>query len=105
MCVEYFSDHTRGIVYTVFYYVILYLFPVITMFVTYGTIASKLWHRQIIGETPPDSQRDSMKRLKASIKHTLFAMNTCNPICQEYAGFFCNLSMFYVFKKVYRNRT
>ncbi len=35
------------------------------MFVTYGTIASKLWRRRTIGETPQaDSQRETERRLR-----------------------------------------
>lgn len=62
-CVEYFSDHRLAIAYTSVFYVVLYVFPVVTMFATYGTIATKLWRRRPIGEST-DSQRESDRRLR-----------------------------------------
>lgn len=68
ICAEYFTDRRFAIVYTAFYYVVLYVFPVVTMFVAYGTIASKLWRRRTIGETPQaDSHRESARRLRVCL--------------------------------------
>src|SRR6218665_1589888 len=64
VCAEYFSDHRLAIAYTSIFYVVLYIFPVVTMFATYGTIATKLWRRRPIGETCTDSQRESDRRLR-----------------------------------------
>lgn len=63
VCVEYFHDHRLAIAYTSVFYVVLYVFPVVTMFATYGTIATKLWRRRPIGEST-DSQRESDRRLR-----------------------------------------
>jgi len=61
--VEYFPDRRLGIAYTSFFYVALYLLPVVTMFATYGRIALTLWRRRPIGDSP-DTLRDSSRRLK-----------------------------------------
>lgn len=63
ICVEYFSDRRLGIAYTAFFYVAVYLLPVVTMFATYGRIAVTLWRRRPIGDSP-DTLRDSRRRLK-----------------------------------------
>ena len=65
ICVEYFADKRLEMAYTSFFYVVVYLLPVVTMLATYGTIAVILWRRSPIGDSP-DSLRDSRRRLKVS---------------------------------------
>ena len=43
VCVEYFVDDRVGITYSCFFYIVLYLFPVSTMLVTYGKVGVYLW--------------------------------------------------------------
>ncbi len=63
ICAEYFLQPWMRIAYTLFFYLLLYLMPVMVMFVTYGRIASTLWWRQPIGETSASS-RDHERRIK-----------------------------------------
>ena len=62
-CVEYFSASHWDVVYTLYFYLLLYLLPVAILFVTYGCIINRLWRRQPIGETP-DAARESGRRLE-----------------------------------------
>ncbi len=59
VCVEYFPKEWMVIAYTVFFYVLLYLVPVVTMCVCYGKIAYTLWIRNQPGEQSKsqDTQR------------------------------------------------
>jgi MFS family permease len=57
VCVEYFSQHSFNIAYSLFFYLVLYIGPVLIMCVTYGVIARKLWKGRRIGETPEDGRR------------------------------------------------
>jgi len=66
---EYFPDKLLGHAYTVFFYIFVYMIPVLTMFATYGRIAVTLWRRRPVGDTP-DTLRDSRRRLK--VGGTLF---------------------------------
>lgn len=63
VCVEYFESQRLAVVYTCFFYVVLYIFPVVTMVATYGTIAVRLWRRRPIGESA-DARRDGDRRLR-----------------------------------------
>jgi len=62
VCAEYFRDPRLSIAYTMVVYVVLYLVPVCTMFVTYGKIAHTLWIRGPIGEST-DNPRENKRRL------------------------------------------
>ena len=61
-CVEYFPSYYLRIAYTLAFYVILYLLPIVVMAVAYGSIAHTLWIRGPIGETP-DYMSDAQRRL------------------------------------------
>ena len=58
VCVEYFEHFWVSASYSTFFYVVLYLLPVVVMCATYGKIAYTLWVRAPIGETPEGSSRD-----------------------------------------------
>ena len=62
-CVEYHTAHHWDVIYTMYFYFLLYLIPVVVIVVTYGCIINRLWKRQQIGETP-DIQRDYLRRLQ-----------------------------------------
>ena len=65
-CVEYFPEPWMSVLYSVFFYVILYLAPVLIMCVTYGKIAYTLWFR-----TPIDdllSNQDASRRVEEKRK-------------------------------------
>lgn len=67
VCVEYFESKRAAAAYTCIFYVVLYVFPVATMFSTYGTIATKLWRRRPIGESAAvadPSRRECTRRLR-----------------------------------------
>ena len=62
VCVEYFPEAWMSAAYTVFFYVILYLTPVLIMCLTYGKIAYTLWLR-----TPVDDlicNQDASRRVE-----------------------------------------
>lgn len=63
VCVEYIADRRLAIAYTSFFYVVVYLLPVMTMLVAYGRIVVTLWRRRPIGDSP-QTTRDSHRRLK-----------------------------------------
>ena len=56
VCAEYFTSFSSQAVYTVGCFVLLFLVPVLVMFITYGAIANHLWKRQPIGELPTKSR-------------------------------------------------
>lgn len=88
VCVEYFGDYYWEVTYTVFFYVVLYLLPVIIMFITYGMISYTLWFRQPIGESP-DRPRDMERRLveKKHIVKMLFLIVVVFAL--SWLPFFC----------------
>ena len=62
VCVEYFPEAWMSFAYTVFFYAILYLGPVLIMCLTYGKIAYTLWLR-----TPVDDlicNQDASRRIE-----------------------------------------
>ena len=61
-CVEYFPSDHYAIAYTLIFYLLLYLTPIVIMALAYGSIAHTLWIRGPIGETP-DCMSDAQRRL------------------------------------------
>lgn len=43
VCAEYFPDQRLEVAYGVFFYVVLYVIPLVVMFCAYGSIARRLW--------------------------------------------------------------
>lgn len=75
VCVEYFGDYRLNVAYTLFFYIVLYLGPVLIMCVTYGKISYTLWRRGPIGETPDDQQDlDRRTREKKKIVRMLMVI-------------------------------
>ena len=71
VCVEYFKHAWQHMAYTLLIYIVLYVFPVVTMLVTYGRIACTLWRRQPIGETPDAHDAERRHREKKRIVRML----------------------------------
>lgn len=76
VCSEYIPDHRLNIAYTLFFYVAVYLLPVIIMFITYGRILHHLWTRPSIGESVGSSWEGCRRRVqeKKHIVRMLFVI-------------------------------
>lgn len=74
VCVEYFGDFRFSATYTIIFYVVLYLAPVIIMCATYGKIAHTLWIREPIGETLEGSHDRRLSEKKRVVRMLLVIM-------------------------------
>lgn len=70
ICEEYFSKKEFDYVYTYILFIVLYLIPMIIMFLAYGRIGHKLWLRQPIGDSKSSPQvvQRSLKQKRRIIK-------------------------------------
>lgn len=64
VCREYFPDPDLEVAYSLFFYIVLYLVPLTTMFITYGRIVHRLWTRRQIGESLPAVGRQLRRSLR-----------------------------------------
>ena len=91
-CLEHFPEPWMSVLYSVMFYVILYLGPVLIMCVTYGKIAYTLWFR-----TPIDdllSNQDASRRIEESVES--FACLLSLLLFLPFAGFpFSRFKYFY----------
>jgi len=67
--VEYIAERRLAVAYTSFFYVLIYLLPVVVMLVAYGRVVVTLARRRPIGDSP-DSRRQSRQRLQVLQRHT-----------------------------------
>ena len=68
VCTEFFREFALSAAYTIIFYLVLYLIPVIVMFATYGKIAYTLWVREPIGEIAEGSRDRRMSEKKRVVR-------------------------------------
>ncbi|ELU06872.1 hypothetical protein CAPTEDRAFT_63664, partial [Capitella teleta] len=101
VCVEFIFDARLAVTYTLFHYIVLYLGPVLIMFITYGKISYTLWRRGPIGETP-DNQRDLDRRTREKKKIIRMLMVIVGLFALSWFPFFTS-QVYLVFHSSYSN--
>lgn len=82
ICVEYFPKFSYNVCYSIWFFLVLYVLPVVVMTYAYGKMANVLWLRSHIGEQVISSQlSDSREVQRRSIIRMLMVIVLCYIIC------------------------
>lgn len=82
VCVEYFPQHVYNICYTIGFFFLLYILPVIVTGYAYGRMAQVLWIRTHIGEPLCQSQiANKREKQKRNIIRMLMLIVLCYILC------------------------